>query len=171
MRSMPPNTRPFIPGDVEVLLKRCAWAERDRVVIFIWSGEAALTDVLVKRRWARLGRAGVPRDVTDGLIRVDVYYAGNVMVCAEIAESGGVARFELTHSGGHLDVSAFSFRRDAAPHDDSQSPVVRAVIVVEARPETETEVLAKKRFPESDDQSQPYPSTTELLALRRALSR
>jgi hypothetical protein len=170
-KSRSPGTRPAIDGDVEVVLERRAWAERDRLLIFVWSGEAPLLDVLAERRWGRPRRPWFLWDAKGSLIQVKVCYAGNVVVCSEIADSGGVACFILTHSGSHLDAAAFSLWHDATPHDKGQNPIVRAVIVLQARPETETELLARRLFPEPDNQPQPYPGTTELFALRRALSR
>lgn len=168
--SRPPATRPVIDGDVEVRLDRRPWAERDRVLIFVWSGEAPLIDVLTKQRRTSLWGRWFLRDAKGGLIGAEVCYADQVVVRAEIAESGGVARFALTHSGGHQDAAAFSLRHDSTPSDKGQSPIVRAVIVLATRPETDMELLARRLLQEPDDQLEPYPGMTELLALKRALS-
>src|SRR5882762_8247454 len=92
--SSPPAPRPVTNGDVEIRLQGRAWAERDRMLIFVWTGEALLIDVPAKQRRASLlGRWF--RGAKGGVIQAEVCYAGKVVVCCKIAKSGGVARFAL----------------------------------------------------------------------------
>jgi hypothetical protein len=169
-RRRPIATRPVIDGDFEVLLERRTWAEHDRVLIFVWSGEAPLVDVIREQRRPRLKGQWFRRHAKGRLIRAEVCYAGQVAVRSEIAMNGGVACFALVHSGGQLDPAALSVRHDQTPEDQGSSPIVRAFIVLEARPDTEVELLAEELLPKSDDEPQSHPRMAELLAVKRALS-
>lgn len=127
-------------------------------------------DALAKRRRKSFRKRWFSLEAEGDVIRAEVYYAGEVVVCARLAKNGGMSRFALTHSGGHLDPTAFSLRHDSKPHDGAQNPTVRAVILLDGRPETEPELLSQQYLPEPD-RSPPYAGTAQLVALRRVLVR
>jgi hypothetical protein len=170
LESKQPAARPVIEGEVQVLVDHSAWTVRDCVSIFIWSGETTLKDALAARWRARLNPTRFLRGARNRLIQTEVWYAGKILICANIPEDGGVSRFIFSHSGGRQDLAAFSVRHSMA-QNGNHSPIVRVVIVLRQRSETEMELVARSMLPAPENYLTAYPSTGELLALRRALTK